>query len=81
MYNGIDSYVPEEYWKLLLVLLKHSLSKKKTIFNPEYNTDIKHSGNLMEYQILYITLFHMQWYYPKPSGNQMCKCVLFMHLK
>ena len=22
-------YIPEEYWKLLLVLMKHSLSRKK----------------------------------------------------
>jgi hypothetical protein len=61
MYNRliVIGYV-QEYWTLLLVLLKHSLSLiKEKIFNPEYNTDIKHSGNLMEHQILYITLlFH-----------------------
>ena len=67
MSNGLMAicYVPEEYWKLLLVvlvLLKHSL-----FFNTEYNTDIKHSGNLMEYQYTYC----------KPSGNQMCKCTIY----
>jgi hypothetical protein len=57
-----------------------SILKEKN-FNPEYNTDIKHSGNLMEHQILYITLLFHNGTYPKPSGNQMCKCVLFIHLK
>jgi hypothetical protein len=31
---------------------------KEKFFNPKYNTDIKHSGNLMEHQILYITQIH-----------------------
>jgi hypothetical protein len=55
---------------------------KEKFFNPGYNTDIKvkHSGNLMEHQILYITLLFHNDTYPKPSGNQMCKCVLFTHL-
>jgi hypothetical protein len=48
---------------------------------PEYKTDIKYSGNLMEHQMLYITLLFHNDTYPKPSGNQMCKCVLFIHLK
>jgi hypothetical protein len=51
---------------------------KEKFFNPEYNTDIKHSGNLMEHQILYITLLFHNDTYPKHSGNQMCKCVLFI---
>jgi hypothetical protein len=54
---------------------------KEKFFNPEYNTDMKHSGNLMEQQILYIILLFHNDTYPKPSGNQMCKCILFIHLK
>jgi hypothetical protein len=58
MYNGVMviGYVPEEYWKLLLVETFSILKEK--FFNPKYNTDIKHSGNLMEHQILYITQIH-----------------------
>jgi hypothetical protein len=51
----VDGYVPEEYWKLLRSLETFSILKEK-FFNPEYNTDIKHSGNLMEHLILYINL-------------------------
>jgi hypothetical protein len=50
---------------------------KDKFFNPEYNTDISHSGNLMEHQILYITLLFHNDTYPKPSGNHMRKCTIY----
>jgi hypothetical protein len=40
-------------WNILIL--------KEKFFNPEYNTDKKHSGNLMEHQILY-HLIISQWY-------------------
>jgi hypothetical protein len=80
MYNGLMVMSLKNIGNCYYSSIETFSIPKEKIFNPEYNTDIKHSGNLMEHQILYITLFHNDTY-PKPSGNQMCKCVLFIHLK
>jgi hypothetical protein len=44
---------------------------KEKIFNPEYNTDIKHSGNLMEHHADTIyCMYHLiisQWYCTYPN--------------
>jgi hypothetical protein len=51
---------------------------KEIFFNPEYNTDIKHSGNLMEHQILYISHYFTMILIPSLLGTR-CASVYLIY--